>query len=65
MQLDARQCAAGYDLGLRDATMGLTPQDPLYEARCSRNGTRLDAASYKQGWLDGRFELENRMPDTE
>lgn len=65
VQLDARQCAAGYDLGYRDAIMGLTPQDPLYEQPCGRAGARFDVASYKQGWLDGHFELENRMPHTE
>ena len=60
-----QQCAAAYDLGFRDAIMGLTPQDTLYEPACSRNGARLDLAQYKQGWLDGHFEYENRTPHTE
>jgi len=65
VQVDARQCAAGYDLGFRDAIMGLTPQGPLYEAPCSRAGAPLDMASYKRGWLDGHFEVDKRTPHTE
>jgi len=45
--------------------MGLVPQDPLYEPACAQKGARLDLAAYKQGWLDGHFDLENRMPHTE
>jgi hypothetical protein len=65
VSVDPSQCAAGYDLGYRDAIMGLLPQDSLYEPQCSQKGARLDLASYRQGWLDGHFELENRMPHTE
>jgi len=63
--VDASQCANAYDLGFRDAIMGLTPQDTLYEQGCSRVGARLDLARYKEGWLDGHFEFEKRLPHTE
>ena len=59
------QCAAGYDLGYRDAIMGLRPQDTIYEPVCTGKGARLDLASYRQGWLDGHFEYESRTPHTE
>ena len=60
-----QQCAVAYDLGFRDAIMGLNPQDMLYEPACTRKGTRLDLALYRQGWLDGHFEFESRIPHTE
>ena len=62
---DSSQCAGGYELGYRDAIMGLVPQDPLYEPQCRQRGARFDLALYRQGWLDGHFEAENRMPHTE
>ena len=65
VDIEPRQCTAGYDLGFRDAIMGLTPQDTLYEPVCTRKGARLDLALYRQGWLDGHFEVENRTPHTE
>jgi hypothetical protein len=63
--VDASQCANAYDLGFRDAIMGLTAQDTLYEQGCTRLGTRLDPVRYKEGWLDGHFEYEKRLPHTE
>jgi uncharacterized protein YceK len=63
--IDASQCANAYDLGFRDAIMGLTPQDTLYEQGCTRAGTRLDLARYKEGWLDGHFEVDRRTPHTD
>ena len=59
------QCTAGYDLGFRDAIMGLTPQDTIYEPMCTGKGARLDVALYRQGWVDGHFEVEKRTPHTE
>jgi hypothetical protein len=65
VDMDARQCAGAYDLGFRDAIMGLVPQDGLYDPACSSKGQRLDLAAYRSGWLDGHFELEKRIPHTE
>jgi hypothetical protein len=65
VDIEANQCAAAHDLGYRDAIMGLQPQDGLYGPKCVQKGTRLDLAVYRQGWLDGHFDLENRMPHTE
>jgi len=63
--VEPSQCSAAYDLGFRDAIMGLRPQDLLYEPVCAREGARLDVALYQQGWVDGHFEYENRTPHTE
>jgi hypothetical protein len=65
IEMDPRQCASAYDLGFRDAIMGLIPQDGIYDPACSRKGARLDLAAYRDGWLDGHFEYENRTPHTE
>jgi hypothetical protein len=64
-QIQAAQCGAAYDLGFRDAIMGLTPQDGIYEPACARDGARLDLAAYREGWLEGHFQYENRTPHTE
>lgn len=65
MDIQPAQCSAAYDLGFRDAIMGLNPQDLLYEPMCTKKGARLDLAVYRQGWLDGHFEYESRIPHTE
>ncbi|HWI37109.1 MAG TPA: hypothetical protein VNU64_11715 [Burkholderiales bacterium] len=63
--LKADQCAAPYEVGFRDAIMGLNPQDNLYGAACNRNGAPLNLAAYREGWLEGHFQYENRTPHTE
>jgi hypothetical protein len=63
--VDSSQCAAAYELGFRDAIMGLTPQDGNYGPACTRSGARLDLALYREGWLEGHFQYENRTPHTE
>lgn len=60
-----QQCAAAYDLGFRDAIMGLTPQDSIYAPICKGQGVGLDAGRYREGWLEGHFQYENRTPHTE
>ena len=65
VDIEANQCAAAYDLGYRDAIMGLQPQDLLYEPKCAQKGARLDLAVYRQGWLDGHFDFETRVPHTD
>lgn len=59
------QCAAAYDLGFRDAIMGLTPQDGVAGPACTRSSAQLDLALYREGWLEGHFQYENRTPHTE
>jgi hypothetical protein len=58
--LDAEACrrADWYDLGFRDAIFGLQPQDPIYARQC---GT-IDAARYLQGWREGKWEADARVP---
>ena len=65
VEIQPQQCAAAYDLGFRDAIMGLSPQDGLYEPACTGKGSRLDLALYREGWLEGHFQYENRTPHTE
>jgi hypothetical protein len=63
--IDPQQCAAPYEIGFRDAIMGLNPQDGIYTPACARSGARLDMVSYREGWLEGHFQYENRTPHTE
>ena len=65
VNVDPQQCAAAYDLGFRDAIMGLGPQDGTYTPACTRTGAALDLATYREGWLEGHFQYENRTPHTE
>jgi hypothetical protein len=64
-QVKPEQCAAPYELGFRDAIMGLSPQDGIYAAACGGQGARFDLAVYREGWLEGHFQYENRTPHTE
>ena len=63
--LKADQCAAPYEVGFRDAIMGLNPQDNLYGPTCNRDGAPLNLAAYRDGWVEGDFQYENRTPHTE
>ena len=58
--LDQSACSNAYDTGFRDAIFGLQRQDDLYAPACSRQGTRIDVASYAQGWQEGKYEFERR-----
>jgi hypothetical protein len=51
-----------YDLGFRDAIYGLQPQDPVYARQCEPSGVKVDAARYAQGWREGRYEADARVP---
>lgn len=64
-ELKPDQCAAPYEIGFRDAIMGLNPQDGAYGPTCLRNGGQMNLAAYRDGWLEGRFQYENRTPHTE
>jgi hypothetical protein len=61
-QVNPEQCAAPYELGFRDAIMGLNAQDGIYAPAC---GAAFDVAAYREGWLEGHFQYENRTPHTE
>jgi hypothetical protein len=63
--IQPQQCGSAYELGFRDAIMGLNPQDLIYAPVCSRTGGRLDVALYRDGWLEGHYQYENRTPHTE
>ena len=61
--MEAEQCrgAGWYDLGYRDALLGLRPQDPVYATQCGRAGIAIDASAYAQGWLHGSYEYQQRL----
>lgn len=61
--MDAVQCRAAdwYELGYRDALLGLRPQDPVYASQCSRAGIAVDGGAYAQGWLHGTYEYQHRI----
>lgn len=63
--VDAAQCGGAYDLGYRDAIMGLQRQDNLYVPLCDQQRVKLDTPQYVEGWLDGRQEYDRRTPHTE
>ena len=64
-ELQRDQCAAPYDIGVRDGIMGLTPQDELYGPPCARNGAPFNLAAYREGWVEGNFQYVTRTPHTE
>lgn len=61
--MDGGECRAAYDLGFRDAISGLQRQDGVYGPLCARQGISLDGVRYAQGWQEGRFELDKRLPE--
>jgi hypothetical protein len=56
--MDQGSCerADWYDLGFRDAIFGLQRQDDVYTQQC----TKVDAARYVQGWVEGKYEADRR-----
>ena len=60
--LDDAGCrnADWYDLGFRDAIFGIQPQDPLYARQCEK----IDSARYLQGWREGKWEADARVPQS-
>jgi hypothetical protein len=63
--VDAGQCREAFDLGYRDAIMGLQRQDDLYGPLCNQQRAPLDTPQYVEGWLNGRQEYDRRTPHTE
>jgi hypothetical protein len=55
------QQASWYDLGFRDAIFGLQRQDDLYTRQCEAQGVKVDAARYVQGWVEGKYEADQRI----
>jgi hypothetical protein len=62
--LDSTACrqADWYDLGFRDAIFGIQPQDPIYARQCEAHGVKVDVVRYSQGWREGRYEADARVP---
>ena len=56
-QVDCRG-ADWYDLGFRDALFGIQPQDTIYARQCEK----IDNARYLQGWREGKWEADARVP---
>ena len=58
--LDEAGCrtANWYDLGFRDAIFGIQPQDTVYARQCQT----VDSARYLQGWREGKWEADARVP---
>ena len=61
---DSTACrqADWYDLGFRDAIFGIQPQDPIYVPQCEAHGVKVDVARYAQGWKEGKYEADARVP---
>jgi hypothetical protein len=52
-----------YDLGFRDAILGLRSQEIQYAEACARHGVTVDGARYGQGWREGKYEADYRNPE--
>lgn len=52
-----------YDLGFRDAILGLRPQDAQYTEACAKHGVTVDGTRYVQGWREGKYEADYRNPE--
>ena len=61
--MDAAECrgASWYDVAFRDAIFGLQPQDELYDRRCGPHGVQVDRARYREGWIHGYYEQQQRL----
>jgi hypothetical protein len=60
--LDAVGCrhANWYNLGFRDAILGIQRQDDVYALQCEPHGVSVDVARYIQGWREGKYEADQR-----
>ena len=61
--MDAAECrgANWYDVAFRDAIFGLQPQNDLYEIQCRPHGVQPDRARYREGWIHGYYEQQQRQ----
>ena len=51
-----------YDVGFRDAILALQRQEDAYAAACARHAIKVDSARYTQGWIEGKYEADQRHP---
>jgi hypothetical protein len=51
-----------HDVGFRDAILALQRQDDTYAEACARHGIKVDSARYTQGWIEGKYEADQRHP---
>jgi hypothetical protein len=51
-----------YDVGFRDAILALQRQEDTYAEACARHGIKVDSARYTQGWIEGKYEADQRHP---
>ena len=61
--MDAEACrkANWYEVGYRDGLIyTMQPQDNLYTHQCGQ----IDAASYRRGWQEGKWEADARKSDS-
>jgi hypothetical protein len=49
-------------VGYRDARFKLENQAAVYEQQCERQGVKIDAARYGEGFRQGRWDFPDRMP---
>lgn len=61
--MDAAQCrgANWYEVAFRDAIFGLQPQDEIYARQCASQGVQPDRARYREGWIHGYYEQQQRQ----
>lgn len=64
--MDAAACRSAnwYDLGFRDAIFALQPQDDIYVAQCGGQNVAVDQPRYREGWLHGDYERQNRQTES-
>ena len=64
--LDAKECAGAdwYALGFRDAMYGLQRQDYAYGSQCEPHGAKMNNERYAQGWREGKYEFDQRAPQS-
>ena len=37
-------------------------QEDAYAEACARHGIKVDSARYTQGWIEGKYEADQRHP---
>jgi hypothetical protein len=64
--LDPEGCrrANWYDIGFRDAILGLQRQDDVYAMQCEPSSVKVDVTRYAQGWREGKWEADSRRNES-
>ena len=60
MQAGECRSANWYEVGYRDAMLGMQRRDNVYAHQCSQHGVGLDTAAYGKGWQEGQWEADQR-----